>query len=161
MTEEIIKAFNDAWSRKIASENSYGKLASKEMFENKKEIIIDGVNVEGCDFYVKHCIEDCYDERVDLYEYCQMFGSECTNEKDCYYKQLQRLKQENETLREQLEIYREQYLIVGNPYEKYKQALEEIREIASNALDIIVENDELLCYVGDIYNKINEVLNEN
>ena len=66
-----------------------------------EEIIIDGVNVAGCEFYVKHCIEDCYDERVDLYEYCQMFGSECINEKDCYYKQLRRLKQENEKLKEQ------------------------------------------------------------
>ena len=45
-------------------------------------------------------------------------------------------------------------------YNDYRSALEEIREIASDALDIIVENDELLCYVGDIYNKINEALNE-
>ena len=72
-----------------------------------EEIIIDGVNVAGCKFYVKHCIEDCYDERVDLYEYCQMFGSECTNEKDCYYKQLKRLKQENEELKKHFVYHKE------------------------------------------------------
>ena len=46
--EKIINAFNNAWNKKIASENSYGKLASKEIFENKEEIIIDYVDVAEC-----------------------------------------------------------------------------------------------------------------
>lgn len=72
------------------------------------------------------------------------------------------LKAENEKLTNKIKIY--EALQIEMPYDiviaQYRKALEEVREIASDALDIIVENDELLCYVGHIYNIINEVLKD-
>lgn len=66
-----------------------------------------------------------------------------------------KLKKENEELKAKLESYN----CSANCYKykeanKYKQALEEIREIAGDAID------ELLNYVGRIYNKIDEVLKD-
>lgn len=50
--EKIINTFNNAWNRKIASENSYGKLASKEMFENKN------ICRETCEYFKRICNEN-------------------------------------------------------------------------------------------------------
>ena len=68
-----------------------------------KEIIVDGMDVAGCNFFIEdyqranniegryeHCKNVC-ELNGDNYFYCEM-------NKDCYYKQLQRLKQENEEL---------------------------------------------------------------
>lgn len=60
-----------------------------------KEIIIDDVNVAGCEFY---CDEYCTlsndrNERLP-------FAEKCSGYSDCLYKQLQRKKQECEKLRE-------------------------------------------------------------
>lgn len=57
----IIDTFNSAWNRKVATESSYGKLASKEVFENNnedKQIIIDGCDVRGCDELYNGCCCD-------------------------------------------------------------------------------------------------------
>ena len=151
-----------------------------------EEIYIDGVNVAGCKFYVKHCIEDCYDERVDLYKYCQMFGSECTNEKDCYYKQLKRLEQENEKLRKENrelkvffdnaakkntnlenkmkeygEQYNELYWISDQLLKdktKYKTALEEIRKISQYEINELTDSSINGGRYLEIIDKLNEVL---
>lgn len=54
------------------------------------EIIIGGVNVENCSYYNK-----------DNYPYCcEVWDNECEAQ-NCYYKQLQQLKAENERLKEE------------------------------------------------------------
>ena len=55
-----------------------------------EEIIIDGVNVAGCSELYQVGEMLCVDDGIE---------EPCHN-RDCYYKQLQRLKQENEKLRE-------------------------------------------------------------
>ena len=56
-----------------------------------KEIIIDGVNVAECEFLRKCVIPDN--------EGCAIDDSLCCDVGNCYFKQLQRLKQENEELK--------------------------------------------------------------
>lgn len=93
-----------------------------------EKIIIDGVNVAGCEYYASDIDETCrelngkYD--VEVCDFCK-----CESVDNCYYKQLQRLKQENEELKEIIKT--------NNPWHKckncnkdYKQALEEINKIA-------------------------------
>ena len=73
----------------------------------KKEIIIDGVNVAGCEFAVKpindnrikcHCAKGLL-QIAKMQEQPESIKSGlCENNTNCYYKQLQRLKQENEKL---------------------------------------------------------------
>lgn len=64
-----------------------------------KEIIIDGVDVSECEYYDKNCFWHCTHPDTDSYK--------CKENLDCYYKQFARKKQE---------------------CEKYKQALDEIKE---------------------------------
>ena len=94
-----------------------------------KPIIIDGVDVAGCKNFISVYTED---EDVEINNCCTLTYTPCQFEKkDCYFKQLQRLKAENEELKiklmQQLEAEL-QCLEAKNA--KYKQALEEIREIA-------------------------------
>lgn len=59
-----------------------------------EEIIIDGVNVTGCEFLENDEFDGLCLQLYDRYD----AQTGCKN-KDCYYKQLQRLKKENEKLR--------------------------------------------------------------
>ena len=74
--------------------NELTDMANFKGFGESKEIIIDGVNVAGCEFYQI--------EANELYPKAQYCGSMrntfCENEPDCYYKQLKRLEQENKEL---------------------------------------------------------------
>lgn len=119
-----------------------------------EEIIIDGVNVAGCNYL------DLFTERDEIL--CRFYVGSCESNDNCYYKQLQRLKQENEVLierdkerlttlgKENLELKQENeelkkqiesdkgLITVGGKqqyeltlaYDNYRSALEEIREIA-------------------------------
>ena len=137
-----------------------------------EEIIIDGVDVAGCKNYV-HIEEERYKPEcncrlttVERGYYCDTYATSICEEKDCEYKQLKRLEQENETLNYQ---WHKQYEIADEWYkvaEKYKSTLEEIREIAKFNL---FYNPDFFSINGDIgqiqnlkmteiYNKIIEVL---
>ena len=115
-----------------------------------EEIIIDGVNVAGCLYHRMN-------NKMAMCTTCNSGkGSPfCEYEKDCYYKQLQRLKQENEKLKkENAELLTVSCLLEDN---KYRKALEEIREIAED----IVENDVYEnsdAKAEKILDKINEVI---
>lgn len=107
-----------------------------------KQIIIDGVNVAGCVFLnkangFKHCY--CTNEKDTLGDERNTRYGGCEYNTDCYYKQLKRLEQKNE---------------------KLKQTLEEIREklkkYDANIGDTIIANPIQDCY--DTYKLINEVL---
>ena len=98
-----------------------------------EEIIIDGVNVAGCGYYYDtfgHC--DICGRGTDKSD---TFCSYCKDNSDCYYKQLQRLKQENETYKRknvELQITLNEF----NRFNNYRKALEEIREIVMESQPI-------------------------
>ena len=140
--------------------------------EQNKEIIIDGVDVSECKYYVTYT-KDCINDNKS-YNKCESYN-------DCYYKQLKRLEQENEELKHRNENLR----IALKTYEmpevikvltdwrtgelqlqekrlnKYKHALEEIRDIASQTIidyTEIVKNNEKLKAL-DLRNRMSEIQN--
>ena len=77
-----------------------------------KETIIDGVDVAGCYFYYKgecrceqNCIDDDKGEIIEelFYREPEHNKWECELSKNCYYKQLNQLKEDNEELKKQLQ----------------------------------------------------------
>lgn len=125
-------------------------IRSDEVIKNKgkmtEEIIVDGVNVAGC----KDFLEPVGCDNTDT------LSMTCSRNNNCYYKQLQRLKQENELLKKSNFTLREQTINYSAVKENdYRKALEEIREIA----DIIYNtNCNYVAEAHKILNKINEVL---
>lgn len=102
-----------------------------------KEIIIDGVDVSKCRWHT-NLIMDCLEIPTQ--------PCKCTNDKNCYYKQLKRQEQKNEKLNEvTIEQRKENTGLTiklgeminrgGELYgelQKYKQALDEIEQTISN-----------------------------
>lgn len=100
-----------------------------------KEVIIDGVNVAGCEFYDKSSKWSCkmyIDQYGDADCACDEYGMN-----NCYYKQLQRKEQElneikkylgisNKTIMQRLEELQEFRDKDKMDLFDYKQALEEI-----------------------------------
>lgn len=90
-----------------------------------KEIIIDGVNIAECGFL---CCKHNGNELIK--NYCSIFNNKCICNPDCYFKQLQRLKQEKEELKKRCEeLDKMTGIFSARLANKYKQALEEIRKI--------------------------------
>ena len=114
--------------------------------EDIKEIIIDGVNVAGCEYFAKQNEHSCLEENEN-----------CKNISNCYYKQLKRLEQENKELknknicRETCEYFKricnENTLLI-----KYHSALEEIKTILNKECGVIGN--------AKAVGIINEVLND-
>ena len=127
-----------------------------------KEIIVDNVDVAGCEFYVNrtgYCIDDNHSP------------VHCKERDGCIYKQLNRLQAENEKLKAKCkelnkkildaDAGKSQYSFYLDKEEKenreLRKALEEIRELAKgckNSEGIIRQT--ITEYL--IQNKINEVL---
>ena len=138
-----------------------------------EEIIIDGVDVTGCEYLCTNQMgNNCLNHN-------RGFSMNCKNTSDCYYKQLKRLEQENKRLNKRLYCYayekdchlqcKQKDCAIKNYY-KYKSALEEIREkikslnkdICNNCGWYNTDNCQPNGYVChdliEIKNKINEVL---
>ena len=121
-----------------------------------KPIIIDGVDVSECIFYSGHLQEYIGTHKCEC-------GRNCYRNKNCYFKQLQRLKAENEDLKFYIDSYRQTWEL-----DKYKKALEEVREIAKLYQYFNPEILEIKGNLGqiqdlkmtEIYDKINEVLKD-
>lgn len=62
-----------------------------------KEIIIDGVNVAGCEYLNKVVNEEPYCNMDEEHLYT------CSSDENCYFKQLKRLEQENAELKQTLQ----------------------------------------------------------
>lgn len=168
--EKIINAFNNAWSRKIASENSYGKLASKELFENKdeikteistdcsyykdvvkEEIIIDGVDVSGCEWFYKN--DPCKNT-------CNYFCTPCewVEIQKCMYKYAKCKEQECEELKDKIKFMEEYIKAVENARDELGKENAEIRkyqyeqDFLLQQLDkVIKENKEMkTCYKNNL-----------
>lgn len=86
-----------------------------------KQIIIDGIDVSKCKWHT-NLIMDCLEIPLQ--------PSKCKNDKDCYFKQLARAKEEIEKLKAQIE--------------NEKQALQiDIDNLNQACLDLNQENDDL------------------
>lgn len=151
------------------------------------ETFINGVNVYECRFYIPETKpNEDGDEFLDVCNFPNLYHSFCEENKDCWYKQLQRTKKENELLKrrnnilckekdflysemqdlrkenEDLNYYIKEYKIVWeiDKKEKYKQALNEIKELAE--LEVVIFDNKALfsTNIQRIIDKINEVLND-
>ena len=98
----VFKAYDkDGNEVKFPTDDLSYEVKSKDVEKGKimdKEIIIDDVNVAGCEFFDSGCCREC-DMRVPFYNDIDC-DDRCNH--DCYYKQLQKLKQENEEMHERL-----------------------------------------------------------
>ena len=120
-----------------------------------KETIIDGVDVAGCEFH-SNLIMDC-----TLMPLQNLACEKCPN---CYYKQLQRVKAENEKLKTERNRFKKKYRKNRLDKQKYRHILEEIKENIQNWI-----NSPWSCFncrnnmderLTEIKNKINEVQND-
>jgi hypothetical protein len=149
-----------------------------------EEIIIDGVNVAGC----RHCMYKGFKAFPQCRLELDSFATACTQHKECEYKQLKRLEQENKELKKQhyetLKMLKHEYdgrqrdneqwftRCTENHNEdskiidKYRSALEEIREVLKFYDDSWVDEkmypnlhyDNTKAKEG--LSRINEVINE-
>ena len=106
-----------------------------------EEIIIDGVNVEDCSYYNK-----------DNYPYCcEVWDNECEAQ-NCYYKQLQRLQQENAELKEK-----------NTALEETLQTIEQLKDEDSLRIaQLVTENARLKNErTADLVKQIDELKAEN
>ena len=126
--------------------------------------IINDVEVEGCEYrhtgelLPKSTCNLSYHERQDG----RMAYKDCQDIPNCLYKQLQQLKKENEQLKALKDTYLTCYKAKHNDIEgkifKYKNALEEIREITQT---VYKSCDNFCADSNRIYliiDKIDEVL---
>ena len=132
-----------------------------------EEIIIDGVNVAGCIRFNKDTGYCKGAFKPEEEPYCQCFT--------CEYKQLKRLEQENKELKSRVdeqwklleqcginsggELRRAGYII--NDFvqlsNKYRSALEEIKNYCEKCKKCVETGDEVILYT--VIKKANEVLN--
>ena len=115
--------------------------------------IINDVEVEECKNFIPIYTEDT---NVEINNCCTLTYTPCEYHKEnCYFKQLQRLKKENEELKFYIDSYRQTWEV-----DKYRQALEEIKGIAvalsmNNWLQM---NETARESIKLLQNKIDEVL---
>ena len=69
-----------------------------------KQIIIDGVDVSGCELYRNDNGVFAPDGTAERTELCYLTNDYCGNNSNCYYKQLKRKEQECEELKERLYV---------------------------------------------------------
>ena len=96
---------------------------------DKKEIIIDGVDVSGCCQYMPRYMED-YD--IDTLDYCRYHFKPCkdVDVKYCYFKQLKRKEQECEELKKANDGILTTIRILAKNNIKLREILAEMKDIA-------------------------------
>ena len=121
-----------------------------------KEVIIDGINVAGCERLI-------LGERYGYDDENECSPIVCKNSPNCLYKQFQRLQAENEELNNELQTGKDNHAYaveLEKDIDRYKQALEEIKEKAQENNDLLQgyhlkwANNKLILEI------INEVLND-
>ena len=121
-----------------------------------EEIIIDGCNVAGCENYTT--IEDC----DGIHDLCEQLDDYCSIKKDCYYKQLKRLEQENFALTQESQQKSQTICELEQENKQMKSALEEInitvKQLLQGVSSNCINNTPYLTALSLIENKIDEVL---
>lgn len=128
-----------------------------------EEIIIDGVDVAGCEYLNKVVNEEPYCNIDEEHLYT------CSSDENCYFKQLKHLEQENFELKSDVlkwqKAFSRQYQINENKgyskaEENYRSALEEINRVVKLAhkVEDYLLGQDYTDLVDRIENKINEVL---
>lgn len=135
------------------------------------KVIIDKVDVSGCEFYIADDKYSCDLSFINKEELCN-----CDNINDCYYKQLKRLEQENEKLKSNIypqTNYTTQQFYTKEEYEKLEQENERLKDELRVAqmnrmtmfetLDIVTEKDtykqalqEIREYIGTCCHRFSE-----
>lgn len=155
-----------------------------------EEIIIDGVNVAECFYFIDHTPPKGQGDWCGAIHKgaCKVYSKDCEYNKDCYYKQLKRLEQENKELKEENALLKEQLLKKSETEQAFQSLLDENKELRrkfkqvfnidnQECWNIAFLNDEKYKYrsaleeiremckfnfvaANPIIDKINEVLNE-
>lgn len=127
-----------------------------------KQIIIDGVDVSKCSYFNftdEHYCDECSSE----------FGcAVCDERTNCYYKQLKRLEQENKELKEKNKnikahkdfLFKENDKLMRNN-SIIRMALNEIKDITTNALAKQRQYKEDFIEIQDIINNIAKIQEKN
>ena len=103
-----------------------------------KQIIVDGIDVSECISLDKYYIANCKEEFIDcalggLYEYQDEYKRTCKENPNCYYKQLQREKQNSQEARDTAikEFNRKEEL--NTLYKHKEQECDELKKIINEA----------------------------
>ena len=126
----------------------------------KDEIIIDGVDVSGC----RYLFDDTSYKRSKTS--CSITLKDCKYLGDnCYYKQLQRLKEIKDDFFKQAEISHQAVLDKNNIIEKLETIIQEIKQLVStdyiqNKKELVQNYDFLDNFMQKIEDKCNEVNND-
>ena len=132
---------------------------------------INGIDVSECFYFIDHTPPKGQGDWCGAIHKgaCKVYSKDCEYNKDCYFKQLKRLQEENEELKENqccpetceyiaTEIIR--YTNVCEVNSKYKQALENIREMLKKSMSLKSNAYNHFINVEKAIDKINEVLND-
>ena len=119
-----------------------------------KQVIIHNVDVSGCKYYIADNgvqYNGCY-KLTDICE-CNKEDYFCDDNPNCYYKQLQREKQDSQEARDTA-------IKEFNRAEKLSQTLTDIRKIAKKQVKRSPDGETFARpEIKQIIQKINEVLN--
>lgn len=133
------------------------------------EIIIDGVDVAGCEYMLnnkiqgkQHCPAKAMPYAKETSCICRKSIDTpynfCKHNPNCYYKQLKRLEQECEDLKKQITILDDETIVVEitekqfEEYQQLKKALTEIKNVIGD------RNKEGEAFCDDRLYKIEQIL---
>ena len=120
-----------------------------------KQIIIDGVDVSGCKYYIADNGVQ-YNGCCELTDICECNKEDyfCDDNPNCYYKQLQREKQDSQEARDTA-------IKEFNRAEKLSQTLTDIRKIAEKQVKRAPDGETFARpEIKQILQKISEVLEQ-
>lgn len=107
----------------------------------KEPIIIDGVNVSGCDCIIEdyqraNNVEGRYEHIKNVCELgergAEYYNLFCKDNPNCHYKNWQRKEQECEKIKKELDIISCANIELSLEVKKYEKAINEIEEIADD-----------------------------
>ena len=119
--------------------------------ENKK-IIIDGVDVSGCELYRDDNGVFAPDGTAERTELCYLTNDYCGNSLNCYYKQLKRKEQECVQLKAENEILEKVNKANQEKIKKLNEQLEEefiAKQYGDEALFFTLMNIKEICNNND------------